>query len=362
MLCRMRAKVFDEQVDTEQLLLRAVIVSLLVHLFVFGTWKIGQNQGWWRGWHYPAWISRLTPKLLQPMSPKKMVLHPKPAQPSQLMFVDVDPALADAAPPKKPKYYSADNSAAANPHPKEAQNVEIKGHQKKVMKTTPDAKLQPKPLEPSPPKQMAKVQHAKPLQPTPKMVEAARTQEAKALPQKAYVPGDLVMAKPAERPQDKNGQSKTENGDQAQTQPEPVHERPRTIAEAMAQRGMLGQKTEQDGGVRRHRLDSTLDVMKTSYGNYDREFIDAVQTRWFQLLENRTVEGTGKVVVEFRLLPDGRITNMRMVENEMSDLLGVFCEEAIRDPAPYRPWPDEMRRDMGQDYRDVTFTFYYSTE
>ena len=99
--------------------------------------------------------------------------------------------------------------------------------------------------------------------------------------------------------------------------------------------------------------------MKTSYGDYDAMFIDAVKTRWYQLLESHTTENSGKVMVEFRMHPDGRITDLRIVRNEMSDLLGLLCQQAINDPAPYRPWPEEMRRDIPKEYRDVTFTFIY---
>ena len=37
----------------------------------------------------------------------------------------------------------------------------------------------------------------------------------------------------------------------------------------------------------------------------------------------------------------------------------LICESAIREPSPYAPWPDEMRRIIGANYREVTFTFYY---
>ncbi len=333
----------SEQTYAEQLLLRAVLISLLVHLAVFGTWQWGKTQGWWTHMQFPKWM-RLTPTLLTPLTPKKMALTPPPQpQPSQLVFVDVDPALAEATPPKNPKYYSANNSTAANPHPRNLPTPEIQGRQKKVLKTTENAPLKPQPLQPSP---------------TPP--EKTTQPESKPLPQKAYTPGDLAMAKPRPTPQEKNGESTTENG--TETQPQPVHTRPRTIAEAKARRGMLGEKTRQEGGVGQLKMDSTLDAMKTSYGDYDREFIDAVRTRWYQLLENRNVDGSGKVVVEFRLLPDGRVTNLKMSQNEMSDLLGLICQRAIYDPAPYRPWPLEMRRDIPNDFRDVTFTFYYSTE
>ncbi len=330
---------FSERNYTEKLLLRALIISLLIHLTVFATWKWGRTEEWWRNFNFPAWM-HLTPKLLQPMTAKKTALVPKPQpQPSQLVFVDVDPALAEATPPKAPKFYSANNSVAANPNPKNEPIPEIRGSQDKVVKTTENTKLKPQPLRPSPPAR-----------------ETANTPEAKAAPKKAYTPGDLVMAKASEKAQDKNGQSDAETG--AEAQPEPVHQRPRTIAEAKAQHGMLGDKSRQEGGVNRHRIQSSLDAMKTSYGDYDREFIDAVQTRWYQLLEDRATS-PGKVVVEFRLHPNGRITDLNMAQNEVSDLLGLICQQAIFDPAPYRPWPEEMRRDIPKEYRDVTFTFIY---
>jgi len=336
------AQDFSERSYTEKLLLRALIISLLIHLTVFSVWKLGQMEGWWRNLSLPAWMS-LIPKSLTPISAKKIALAPKTQpQPSQLVFVDVDPALAEATPPKAPKFYSANNSTAANPNPKNAAVVEIKGRQEKVMKTTENTKVIQKPLQPAPAKQ-----------------ETASAPEAKPLPKKAETLGDMAMAKPREKAQEKNGQSDAETGAEAQPQPQPVHQRPRTIAEAMAQHGMLGEKSRQTGGVHQLKMDSTLDAMKTSYGDYDREFIDAVRTRWYQLLADRSSEGSGKVVVSFRMHPDGRITNLKMAQNEMSDLLGLICQQAVFDPAPYRPWPLEMRRDIPEGYRDVTFTFFY---
>jgi hypothetical protein len=340
-LPRVTADSFNERSEAEKLLLRALVLSLLIHATLFGVWKWGQSEHWWRSLGFPSWM-HLTPKLLQPLIPKKIVIAPPP-QPSQLTFVDVDPALAEPAPPKNAKFYSDNNSVAANRQARNADIPEISGRQDKVMKTTPDVRLKPHPLQPSPPER-----------------ETPTAPEQAAAPKKTYTPGDLAMANPSERAQDKNGQADIQTDVQAQ--PQPVHHRPRTIAEAMAEHGMLGEKTRQDGGVNRVKVDSSLDAMKTSYGDYDREFIDAVRTRWYQLLADHEADGTGKVVVQFKLWPTGRVTDVSIVQNEMSDLLGLICQEAISDPAPYRPWPMEMRRDCPQDFRDVTFTFYYGTE
>jgi outer membrane biosynthesis protein TonB len=336
------AQDFSERSYSEKLLLRALIISLLIHLAMFGTWKWGKTEGWWRHFSLPAWM-RLAPTLLKPVARNKPAPPPQPQpQVQQLTFVDVDPELAEVVPPKNPKFYSANNSVASNPHPKNEETPEILGRQDKVVKTTENVLLKPQPLQPSPP---------------PKK-ETSPAPEPKPQPQKAYTPGDLAMAKPREKTQEKEGRADTAAGEEAQPQPQPARERPRTIAEAMARHGMLGEKSRQDGGANRYRMDSTLDAVKTSYGDYDAMFIDAVKQRWYQLAEYRS-PGAGRVVVEFRMLPDGRIINLRLVQSDVPDLFSIICQQAIRDPAPYRPWPMEMRRDIPQEYRDVTFTFIY---
>jgi outer membrane biosynthesis protein TonB len=89
---------------------------------------------------------------------------------------------------------------------------------------------------------------------------------------------------------------------------------------------------------------------------------EAIKTRWFQLLEKVSANASGKVVLEFKLRPDGRITDMKMAQNEVTEELGTFCEQAIFDPAPFPPWPRQMRLDNPADSLDLQFTFYYDVE
>jgi hypothetical protein len=76
-------------------------------------------------------------------------------------------------------------------------------------------------------------------------------------------------------------------------------------------------------------------------------------------LENRPINPSGRVVLEFVLLPTGRITDLRVVENTVDATSAAICSSAISDPAPYRPWPRQMQLDLGTDHRDMRFTFYY---
>ena len=104
-----------------------------------------------------------------------------------------------------------------------------------------------------------------------------------------------------------------------------------------------------------------VDVKGTAFGAYDAAIVAAVQQRWYDLLDERKYasDGTGKVVLEFRLNHDGRISDMKTSETDMSALLTSLCQLAVLDPSPYARWPDDMRRLVGGNFREVRFTFYY---
>jgi hypothetical protein len=50
---------------------------------------------------------------------------------------------------------------------------------------------------------------------------------------------------------------------------------------------------------------------------------------------------------------------VKILENTVGDLLGYVCQAAIEEAAPFGKWPDDMRRMIGANFRDITFTFYY---
>lgn len=306
-------------------LLVAAIVSLSIHIVFYSGWKLNQRFHWFKNQHLPAWLQKLSQSIA-----KVPNLQKPPQSQSQvpLIFVDVDPQLSVKEPPKEAKFYGAANSQAASAKEKSAEMPEIQGKQDKVIKTTENSKSKAQPLQPSPP--------------APAQDDA---QEAK--PKEKQIVGDLALAKPQEQNKKAEGEAEKE-----------THVRPRKLADVKP--SLLGEKMKQEGGAKRLRLESpSFDVKMTSFGDYDREFISAVQQRWYELLQDRNTT-PGKIVLEFRLNYDGRITDLKLVENTTRDfLLELVCKGAIADPAPYRKWPTEMRREMKSDSREVRFTFYY---
>ena len=284
-------------------------LSLLAHLLAWGGYQAGKEFNLWQKLRLPPLM------LLTKIKPAQ----PPPPSPA-LQFVDVPPTQVATEAPKNAKYYSNQNSRAANPEAKPNTQVpEIKGTQTDMPKTEnvthPDfSKLQPA------------------MQPSTEQL-ASRQQNA----------GDLTLGNPAD------------------TQPA-EQPRPRTLKQALAQQKQLpGVKMKQEGGVRREALVPSLDVMATPFGAYDAAFIQAVTQRWYDLLDSREFarDRSGKVVLRFHLNYDGRISDMVVVQNTVGDLLGYVCQKAVMDPAPFAQWPSDMRAMVGQDYRDITFTFYY---
>lgn len=319
---------------TENFYLRALALSLVIHLACFGGWKWGQTRGWWKQSSLPRWMQLVQNNFLTKVAKK---IPAQPPQPTPLLFVDVDPTLATIESPKDAKFYGPANSQAATTEQKKESDLpQIEGTQEKVLKTT-DNSTKAKPLQPSPPQQQEKPESSQP----------------KSEPKKTETPGDLAFAKPAEKTQKKNGESADE-----QTPPR----KRLTVDQAKAKQGIRGDKMMHNGSANKLAMTSSLNVKRTAIGDYDATLVDAVQQKWDSLildLLHGDANQPGKVVLEFRLHYDGRITNMKVNESDVGELLSLICQKAILDPAPFDRWPTEMRREIGGDFRDVKFTFYY---
>jgi hypothetical protein len=313
----------------------ALALSLALHFGSYGIYEGGKALHLWEKLHMPVWVQKLA-RALTPTRAIQVAKQPEQPREAPLMFVQVNPSLAPVEPPKEAKYYAAQNSRASNPDPdKETGVPKISGEQDKVMRAEDSERPKAQPLQPALP----------PSEP-PEVVK----------PRTTLSPGDLTLAKADEF---------TRKADDKPTPP-----RPRTLAEARAQLGepqplkIAGQRAKQDGGVPRRNITSTLDAIGSPFGVYDAAVVAAIQNRWYDLLDERRYasDRTGKVVIEFRLNFDGRITDVNVVKAEttVDELLTLLCQKAILDPSPYAKWPSDMRRRAGGDYRDVRFTFYYN--
>ena len=318
-----------ERLDTSRLAW-AFALSIAVHLAVWGGYAGGKKFGLWEKLHLPAWVQKLTQALGKTVKPEHKPLFKESEPP--LMFVNVSPDQAMTEPPKDARYYSSHNSQAANPDADRDTGVpKITGKQEQVPKTE-DAERN----------KFSKLQPALPAEkPQP---------EERARPKPKVVPGDLTLAKPEQQPRPDLGEA-----------PKP---RPRKLSE-LAQNQISrppGQKMKQDGGVKRTVSMASLDAKATPFGTYDALLVSAISQRWWDLLDSREYasEARGHVALQFKLHHDGRITEMKVMENTVSETLSLICQKAVLDPAPFDKWPTEMRLMVGADFRQIQFTFFYN--
>ena len=293
----------------------ALVLSLVAHLVFWGGYEMAKRYDLVVKLRLPPWLQRL----IAPPPPVTVAQRPT-SEP--YMFIDVSQAQSVAEPPKDAIRYSDRNAIATNPD--EAKNLnepKIDGANNELQKTEDSGRKNKfDQLMPDPPKP-----------------------EAEAQPKPQLSPGTMTVAK-------------------ADLRPPQEKQRPRTIKEALMQRNQTpGQRSKQDGGATQ-RPNASFAVKATGFGAYDRAFIDAVSSRWYNLLDNLSYDAyrQGKVVVQFNLNYKGEITDIKVTENTVSEMLSLMCEKAIRDPAPFGEWTREMRLAVGEDSRRITFTFFYN--
>lgn len=305
----------------------AFAISLAVHLTGWGVYSGGTKLGLWEKLHLPAWVQKLTQPIAQLFQAPTKPLFQETEPP--LMFVNVNPDTATTEPPKDAKYYSNLNSKAANPKPEHDTDApEFPGQQDLVPET-----------ENVPRNNFDRLQ---PVAPARKPQEAEEPEKRKP----TQAPGDLALAKPDLNPRRDPGDAEKERPRRlSQVDPSKFNRPP---AEMMRQKG----------GVRTELTSPSLDTKSTVTGNYDWLFIQAVKSRWLDLLEGREM-ARGYVRLKFKLHHDGKVTDMTVLENTVTETLSYICQASILQLVPFDPWTREMRQVIGRDYRDITFTFYY---
>jgi outer membrane biosynthesis protein TonB len=301
--------------NERQYLVVGVILSVVTHLAALGLWLL-----------FGVLIANANRAVFEDLIDQAE--RQARAEPP-MVFVEVMPDQASAEAPDEAEFYSSVSSRAANPDPTlDTPAPKIDGDQEMIMRTADVPRPQVENLQPAPEPAEEVEEEIVEVQPKPRIPEPA---------------GDLAMLRPPSM------------------EPEPApRSRLTRLAQVRPESPLLaGDRMRQDGGVRRAGRVS-VDVKGTPFGAYDAAIIRAIQQRWYDILDESTIlTRSGKVVVEFRIHHDGRVTDLRVVDQDVGELLSLFCRRAISDPAPFAAWPSDMRRMVGKDYRDVRFTFYY---
>jgi len=351
----------------------AMLVSLLLHAMTFGCWQYREQFA-----RLPLFkpIARVVSAAFAP--PKYTQTKPapqtitfvevperQPAQPEReppRQFMETDNSQVTGEQPKDAKYYSDRATVAANPvNPtgKTGDTPYLEGKETRVMSTenvvpnlgppsAPVAPVAPPSPPASPPAVVANSPPPVAVAEQPKQVAdkglnaAEEKRFAMLSPEAAIAPQAPQMEpSPPAQPQQSRPPSLGSPGTGSQ----------REIAAAKSHLTAAGVSRI---GV------TAFNVKDSPFGAYDQQLILAVQSRWYALIEqNRLYEGVGQVTLYFQLLDDGTVQGMETKENTAGITLGLFCEKAIVDSAPFAPLPEKLRMLVGKEPREVNFTFYY---
>ncbi|MGB0371766.1 MAG: hypothetical protein ACPGN3_10555 [Opitutales bacterium] len=103
------------------------------------------------------------------------------------------------------------------------------------------------------------------------------------------------------------------------------------------------------------------DAEWSAFGDYQSRMLEAIANSWYRTLQGiqRRVGDSGTSVrIEFELLNDGSVRQMKTIRYSSSQLLMNICRDAIKSRDPYESWPQDMI-DLFGESRTVTITFHY---
>ncbi len=107
--------------------------------------------------------------------------------------------------------------------------------------------------------------------------------------------------------------------------------------------------------------DNSPEAMKSPLGMYKAKVYRSIGSLWHHKVDNNIqYMGVGLVHVQFTIHQDGTVET-KVLEGDTGQLQSLLAASvnAIREGAPYDPFPPEMVKDVGESYTDdCTFTIY----
>jgi hypothetical protein len=339
----------------------AVLISLLLHAAFFGAYQYRGSLA-----HVPL-LKQLVDLILAPSAARTVVdepaptitfvERPEPAPEPPRTFMETDESQVNGEQPKDARYYSDKSTVAANPENPTGITGEtpyLEGSETRYMSA-----------ENVPPKQQTPVMPPAPAaSPSLKLPPTASVPQPSSLPSPKTVEGPTVieekklallgdeLAQPPIEPRHVPTPQVAAMTESAASPPMPVV--PSSRREIAAIKSRLTASGTSRIGV------AAFNVAESPFGVYDKELIKAVQSRWYALIQqNGLYERAGAVTLHFELMDDGTVRGLSVKQNTAGQILALFCEKAIVDSAPFASLPEKLRVLIGNEPRDVNFTFYY---
>jgi len=333
----------------------ALVASLALHLFAYLCWmergvlaSFPIFRPLVKMFAAPVWSPpNRSPRAVPTIT---FVEAPEPKRQEPRQFMETDASQVTGEEPKDAQYYSDRSTVAANPENptgKTGDTPYLEGQETRMMSTenvVPD--LNPPTPAPAPVPALPPPTPVEPPKPIVEEPQKKLAEEGQKVVEEKKV---AMLEKPAELP-------KSVPPPVAIPQPPPV-----PVAPSSGSAREIGARKSRLTAVGVGRMGiAAFNVAGSPFGEYDKALIRAVQSRWYALIsQNGLYERSGTVTLHFYLLQDGSVKDMEFKDNTAGEILGLFCQKAVVDSAPFAPLPNGLRLLIGNDPREVSFTFYY---
>ena len=100
---------------------------------------------------------------------------------------------------------------------------------------------------------------------------------------------------------------------------------------------------------------------KTPLAAYQKEVTNRIGRLWYASIQKEKESlVTGTVTMNFRIEPNGRVTNLKVTSNTSSESFAKICLAAVME-AQFPAIPDAVKRELHHeflDWDDIKFTLY----
>lgn len=104
---------------------------------------------------------------------------------------------------------------------------------------------------------------------------------------------------------------------------------------------------------------AAVDAVKTPLGVYMKQVKAAIASRWyFYMKQKRDLYSTGSAKVSFAITQDGKIRDVRLMNNTSNSAFALMCEQSVAE-AEIAPPPEEAMPVMQDGKLEHDFTFNY---
>jgi len=318
----------------------AILLSLLLNLLALWLPSTLHMPDW-------KWFQHPKPPPSKQMSQLVLVQRPPPTRHESPTFLETDPSQLAKKRPENAPFYSEHNTVATQTAPSPVKSDEVPKMEGQNTKTYATENVVPtKPATPSPPAET----------PAPEKPTTPPSPQTPQTPPDAPKTGDLALLRtPKERPFPKTEPPAENTPQNPQTSPRapPAPNTPESARQVLAQQSKLNGGVDNVGRVR------AFNSAESPFASYDKKIIGKIGAYWQLQVHNKFYgENVGEVEVSFRLMSDGRITNLEITHNSANSVLAGWCVDAIQKSAPFDPFPDAIKAIAG-DSREGAIRFAY---